>query len=327
MPTKRPTRQDVAERAGVAPSTVSLILNDRSIDLGIAEATRLRVEDAARALGYYPNRHIRAIRSGRTGTIGLYLRHDQWGTATGYWSALRGALERAVSEADLGLLVHCGREGIPTEEAFARQAGGVVDGVLIFNSASDPIAARLLETGMRAVEIGDAAGPIPYVAVDAAEGVRLALGHLQDRGYRHPCFVNFPSPYKASVDGRRNAFGDECERLFGKAGPLLDAYLGDQALAAVLAAGADCAVCVSDEHAYALLGSAVARGVRVPEDLAITGFDCLPVMGPVPTMTSVCTSLETLAREGVAKLQRLIEGLPTERETVLPVTLRVGATT
>ncbi len=157
----RPTRRDVAEKAGVAPSTVSLILNDRAVDLGIAEATRRRVEEAARALGYYPNRHMTALRSGRTGTIGLYLRHDQWGAALGYWTALRAALERAVSEADLGLLVHCGREDISTEEAFARQAGGVVDGVLIFNSAADPIAARLLETGMRAVEIGDAGSPLP----------------------------------------------------------------------------------------------------------------------------------------------------------------------
>lgn len=323
----RPTRRDVAERAGVAPSTVSLILNDRAVELGIAEATRLRVEDAARALGYYPNRHIRAIRSGRTGNVGLYLRHDQWGTAVGYWSALRAALERAVSRADLGLLVHCGREDLPTEEAFARQAGGVVDGVLIFNSAADPIAARLLETGMRAVEIGDSAGPLPYVAVDAADGVRQALEHLHARGYRRPCFVNFPSPYEGSVDQRRGAFERESARLFGTASPRLDVSLGDEALDAVLSVQADCAVCVSDEHAYALLAAATARGLRVPEDLALTGFDCLPTLGPVPLMTSVCTPLQTLADVGVEKLRRLIEGLPTERETMLPVRLRIGETT
>lgn len=325
----RPTRRDVAERAGVAPSTVSLILNDRAEELGIAEATRLRVEDAARALGYYPNRHIRAIRSGRTGNIGLYLRHDQWGTAHGYWSALRGALERAVSEADLGLLVHCGREEISTEEAFARQAGGIVDGVLIFNSASDPIAGRLLETGMRAVEIGDAASPLPYVAVDAADGVRQALEHLQARGRRRPCFVNLPSPYKASVDGRREAFARESRRLFGEAGPMLDTYVGDLALDSILALSPtpDCAVCVSDEHAYGLLAAAMRRGLRVPDDLAITGFDCLPTFGPTPVATSVETPLLELARAGVAKLRRLIDGLPAERETVLPVSLRVGETT
>jgi len=329
MATKRPTRRDVAEKAGVAPSTVSLILNDRSVDLGIADATRLRVENAARILGYYPNRHITAIRSGRTGNIGLYLRHDQWGTSVGYWSALRGALERAVSEADLGLLVHCGRPDLPTEEAFARQAGGVVDGVLIFNSASDPIAKRLLDTGMQAVEIGDSAGPLPYVAVDAADGVRQALEHLHARGYRRPCFVNFPSPYEGSIDQRRSAFERESLRLFGSVGSSVDEFYGELALAAVLRLlpVPDCVLCVSDEHALGLLAPAADRGIRVPDDLAIVGFDCLPTLGLSRTMTSVCTDLDTLARAGVAKLQRLIAGLPTERETVLPVRLRVGDTT
>jgi DNA-binding LacI/PurR family transcriptional regulator len=325
----RPTRRDVAERAGVAPSTVSLILGHRAEELGIADATRRRVEEAVRSLGYYPNRHIRAVRSGRTGNVGLYLRHDQWGTAHGYWSFLRGALERAVNEADLGLLVHCGREEIPTEEAFARQAGGIVDGVLIFNSAADPIAARLLETGMKAVEIGDSASPLPYVAVDAADGVRQALAHLHSRGYRRPCFVNFPSSYEGSSGQRRYAFQDHSERLFGTPGPFIDTLVGEEALNALLALSPvpDCAVCVSDEHAYALLASAVRRGMRVPEDLAITGFDCLPTLGPVPIATSVRTPIQEMANAGVEKLCRLIDGLPTEQSTVLPVSLRIGETT
>jgi len=328
MLAKRPTRKDVALKAGVAPSTVSLILSDRADELGISEATRQRVAAAVRDLGYYPNRHIRAIRSGRTGNLGLYLRHDQWGTAVGYWSALRGALERAVSEADLGLVVHCGREDLTTEEAFARQAGGAVDGVLIFNSASDPIAQRLLETGMKAVEIGDSAGPLPYVAVDGADGVRQAVVHLASRGFRRPCFVNFPSPYEGSIDQRRSAFELESERLFGAPGPTVDDFYGEPALESLLRLSTvpDCAVCVSDEHALGLLAAATKRGMRVPEDLAITGFDCLPTLGLTRTMTSVCTPLDDLARLAVAKLQALIAGEPTERETVLPVQLRVGDT-
>ena len=329
MSNNRPTRRDVAELAGVAPSTVSLILNDRAKDLGIAEATCRRVEDAARALGYYANRHIRAIRSGRTGKIGLYLRHDQWGTAVGYWSALRGALDRAISEADLGMLIHCGRQDLPMEEAFARQAGGVVDGVIILNSANDPIAARLVETGMRAVEIGDAGSPLPYVAVDAGGGIRQALEHLYARGYRRPCFVSFPSPYETSIEGRRAAFNRECRRLFGIVGPSVDNFYGDLALDAILALDPrpDCAVCVSDEHALGLLAAATRRGLRIPQELAVTGFDCLPTLGLATTITSVETPLEEMARRGVAKLLRLIDGLPTDRETVLPVSLRVGGTT
>jgi DNA-binding LacI/PurR family transcriptional regulator len=315
--------------AGVAPSTVSLILNNRAEELGIAMATRLRVEEAVRALGYYPNRHIHAVLSGRSGNIGLYLRHDQWGTAHGYWAALRGAVERAVSEADLGLLVHCGRKDIPTEEAFARQAGGIVDGVLIFNSAADPIASRLLETGMRAVEIGDTASPLPYVAIDGADGVRQALEHLHAREYRRPCFVNFPSSYEGSFGQRLGAFVQHSDRLFGSPAPFVDTFIGEEALDAILALSPvpDSAVCVSDEHAYALLASAVRRGLRVPEDLAITGFDCLPTLGPVPLATSVRTPLQELANSGVEKLHRLIAGLPIDHGTLLPVTLRVGQTT
>jgi len=319
----------VAELAGVAPSTVSLILSNKAEELGIAVATRQRVEEAVRTLGYYPNRHIHAVLSGRTGNIGLYLRHDQWGTSHGYWSALRGAVERAVSEADLGLLVHCGRIDIPTEEAFARQAGGIVDGVIIFNSAADPIAARLLETGMRAVEIGDSASPLPYVATDGAQGVRLALEHLHERGYRTPCFVNFPSSYEGSFGQRCQAFSRESVRLFGASGALVDTFIGDEALDAIqsISPTPDCAVCVSDEHAYALLASAVRRGLRVPQDLAITGFDCLPTLGPVPIVTSVRTPLQGLANEGVDKLRKLIAGIRIEQGTVLSVSLRVGDTT
>lgn len=325
----RPTRRDVAELAGVAPSTVSLILNNRAEELGIAPSTRIRVEEAVRSLGYYPNRHIHAVLSGRTGNIGLYLRHDQWGTAHGYWAALRGAVERAVSEADLGLLVHCGRKDIPTEEAFARQAGGIVDGVLIFNSAADPIAGRLLETGMKAVEIGDAASPLPYVATDGAQGVRLALEHLWTQGYKRPCFVNFPSSYEGSFGQRCQAFSAESARLFGAPGAFVDTFIGDEALDAILSISPtpDCAVCVSDEHAYALLASAVKRGLSVPQQLAITGFDCLPTLGPVPIATSVKTPLQALANAGVDKLRRLIAGVQVDQGTVLSVSLRLGSTT
>jgi DNA-binding LacI/PurR family transcriptional regulator len=269
------------------------------------------------------------MRSGRTGSIGLYLRHDQWGTAHGYWAALRGALERAVSNLELGLLVHCGHEDIGTEEAFSRYAGGTVDGVIIFNSAEDPITARLIETGMRAVEIGDSASPLPYVAVDAEDGVRQALEHLHERGYRQPCFVSFPSSYRGSIGQRLDAFLRESERLFGAPGAAIEDFVGEEALASILALSPvpDSAVCVSDEHAYALMAAALRIGMQIPEDLAVTGFDCLLTLGPVPLTTSVRTPIQDLATEGVRKLTALIDGVPVEPRTLLPVSLRIGDTT
>lgn len=329
MPAKRPTRADVAREAGVAPSTVTLILNQHSSALGIAESTRLRVEEAARALGYYPNRHIRAMRSGRTGNVGLYLRSDQWGVATGYWATMRAMIERAAAEFDLQILVHCTRPGTSTEEAFARQAGGVVDGVIILNSGDDPIAQRLTDTGMQAVEIGDSFSILPHVAVDGADGVAQAVEHLHERGYKRPVFLNFTSPYQSNNKQRRDAFEQATTRIYGAKAPACEVQWFVHALEAIrsLDPVPDCAVCTSDEVAFTLYDACLDAGLKVPKDLAITGFDCLSSIAPSVTMTSVQTPLEEQARLGVRKLLAMLEGKPVEHSTVLPVSIRVGDTT
>ncbi len=332
MRAKRPTRQDVAVRAGVAPSTVTLILNERGADLGIPEATRIRVQTAARELGYYPNWHIRSIRSGRTGNLGLYLRADQWGQINGYWSVVLGHLQRAVAEADMRLLIHCAPADCPTEEAFARQAGGVVDGVMILNSGNDPIAQRLMETGLPAVEIGDSYSPLPRVAVDGGAGVRMAVAHLKERGYKRPAFFRNPSAYVLNAKEREQAFLDAAKEHFGlepEECTCIEVPIGSESFSRLwdLSPRPDSVVCKSDEQAFQILLGANAEGVRVPSELAITGFDCIPTLAPTHVMTSVKTPLEQMAKEGVEKLIALVEGRTVELETTLPVTLRIGTTT
>ncbi len=332
MRAKRPTRQDVATKAGVAPSTVTLILNERGAGLGIPEATRERVQAAARDLGYYPNWHIRSIRSGKTGNLGLYLRSDQWGKPHGYWTQVIAHLQKAVAGADLRILLHCAPADCPTEEAFARQAGGVVDGVIIVNSGHDPIAQRLMETGLPAVEIGDRYSALPLVAVDGAQGIQLAVKHLWERGYKRPAFCWDSSQYLLNAQSREQAFYESVKEQFGldrsqvssleipdNADPYAELWR--------LNPRPDCVVCTSDELAFTLLESAIAAGIDVPNELGITGFDCLPAFAPVRTLTSVATPLEQMARDGVTKLLALIEGKPVEASTVLPVALRQGTST
>jgi DNA-binding LacI/PurR family transcriptional regulator len=332
MRRKQPTRQDVAAKAGVAPSTVTLILNDRGAGLGIPESTRERVQAAARELGYYPNWHIRSIRSGRTGNIGLYLRSDQWGKPNGYWPMVIASLQQAVATADLRLLVHCAPADCPTEEAFARQAGGVVDGVIIVNSGHDPIAQRLMETGLPAVEIGDTYSPLPLVAVDGASGVRQLVEHLHARGYRRPVFLRNTSQYHLNAKSREDAFLASAQDVFGVAPsrlPCLEIPHHANPLKALkeLPSWPDSVICTSDELAYSLLETAVAAGISVPSDLAITGFDCVPTFAPIRLLTSVATPLDAMAKGGVEKLLALVEGKPVDPITVLPVSLRIGDTT
>jgi len=332
MKPRRPTRKDVAALAGVAPSTVGLVLQDKGDALRIPTATQERVREAARSLGYVPNRHMRSLLRGRSGIVGLYLRADQWSRPYGYFSTLRWHLERAVSERDLQLLVHNAAPDCSAEEAFARQAGGIVDGVIILNSGPDPIVERLVNAGLPAVELGDTHSRLPFVGVDSEAGVQVAMAHLAERGYLRPAFLGHVTHYVADARTRIEAFERDAQARFEMARPearVVQAHDGAVGLGAILAMEPppDAVLCASDELAYELLHAATARQLRVPEELAIVGFDALDAFGAPRRVTSVATPLEAMARLAVEKLLAIVDGEPYERATILKPVVSVGATT
>ncbi|HWD40251.1 MAG TPA: LacI family DNA-binding transcriptional regulator [Fimbriimonas sp.] len=326
---RRPTRADVAREAGVAPSTVSLILRDRGDDLRIPVVTQERVREAARLLGYYPNRHIQSVLKGRSGILGLYLRWDQWSTPVGYWPTVFWCIQKAAAELDIQLLVHNARADTPTEENFARQAGGIVDGVMIVNSGDDPIVKRILEVGLPAVEVGDPYSLLPFVGLESKQGIRLAMEHLKERGYRRPALFMPPSNYQANAQARVEEFLCCCDELFELEHPASRVLSRRGFFEHLLALDPkpDSVICNSDSLAYLALKRCNERGLRVPEDLAIIGYDALETEGCLRTLTSVQTPLEEMARLALRKLLQIVNGEPFEHQTILPVGLRVGDTT
>lgn len=328
---KPPTRADVAVLAKVAPSTVSLILGGRGDSLNIPAETQERVRQAAKQVGYVPNKLIRAVLKGRSGLIGVYLRWEQWAAPYGYWAELMWWLQAAAAENGFQLVPHHARPGISTEEAFASQAGGLVDGVFIFNSGVDGIVQRLLDARLAAVEIGDTYSTLPFVGSDGAHGVRLALEHLKERGYRRPAYLAHESQYQEDQLGRVRAFRDGCAALGFAQWEGMDAAVpGNQPAQPViegLPMRADSVICASDEMAYRLLGDCFKVGIRVPEDLAIVGFDAIQVPQRYPVVTSIHTPHKEMTEMAVAKLKAILDGCPYERETVLVPGLRIGHTT
>lgn len=332
MRPKRPTRADVAALAGVAPSTVTLVLNHRGSEVGIAAATQERIKEAAKTLGYYPNFHISSVLKGRSNLIGLYLRYDQWARPFGYWPSIVWHLQAAIAETDLRLLIHNAQPNCSTEEAFARQAGGTVDGVIILNSGEDPIAQRLLDARLPAVELGDRFSSLPYVAVDGEDGVRQAVAHLAGRGRTKLACLSYNTSYEKNAQSRIEAFLeaatshapglDYSQRIIRAGGE-------DSPVDLVLALDPvpDAVACLSDEHAYELAAGLEARGIKVPGQIAVTGFDCLPSLNPSRMATSVMTPLHKSAQMALAKLRAIIDGQPHEQGDVLPVSLRIGDTT
>ncbi len=328
---RRPTRADVAARAQVAPSTVTLVLSGRGTKLRIPVTTQDRVREAAYQIGYYPNKLIRAVQSGRTGVIGIYLRWEQWSRPYGYFTTLVWALQTSVSATDYQLLFHNARRGVSTEEVFARQAGGLVDGVLILNSANDDIVPRLIEAKLPALEVGDPFSQLPFVGVDGEEGVALAMRHLSERGYRHPAYAGYPSSFAEDQAARFESFQKQRSLLFApsQGRRMAQGGSGVEILAPLQAMNPrpDCVVCASDEMAYELWGECRRNGIRVPEDLAIVGFDALRGLSPYPVTTSVHTPLLEMSKLAVEKLVAIINGDPFEHGTILKPSLRVGDTT
>jgi LacI family transcriptional regulator len=289
------------------------------------------VREKAREMGYVPNRLIKAVLKGRTRILGVYLRWEQWYSPVGYWMELLWALQRAVAASDHQILIHSAHQETSDEEVFARQVGGFVDGVFVFNSANDGIVRRMAEVGMATVEVGDPFTDLPYVASDGPAGVRLALQHLKQRGYQRPACLVHESNFAEDQNSRLQAYIETARGLWEGDHEAFTARLGWPVTVLPALGGMpgapDSVICASDSMAYRLYREALAAGMKVPGDLAIVGFDALATLTEVPVLTSVRTPIEKMADAALSKMLALIEGKEFEAATLLQPSLRIGETT
>lgn len=330
VPPSRPravTLQDVADRAGVSRSAASFALTNRG---RVAEATRERVREAARELGYRPNRTARNLRTQRTGTIGLCL-PPQATMRVYYMDVTFGAVEAA---ADLGLLVAIVPGGRNLDTALRE-----FDGLLVFDPiADDPMIGAAQAAGLPVVTGERPMTPSPAVRGtihgDHHRTLPTLLDHLEAQGARRPALI---SPV-ASTDwaaSSRAAYAAWCEQR-GIAPRIRDTRfpgLGDEVHQAALDLAADPTVdaIVSMTDGTVLEVLAAAREVgRVPgEDLLVAGAADSPAF----TVTQpTITSLDLRPREFGAQCLRLLhEILETSPEALIertgPVDLVVREST
>ena len=331
---RRPTSADVASRAGVSRTTVSLVLNDRTDS--IPESTRQRVFDAAQALGYHPDHSARGLAGGRTHTLALILRQTAEQVAgdallaetlRGYAAAARSAGFRVLVEplsGDMtsGELVSSGRSDC------AVFAGPLFD---------DPELGDLVAEGVPIVVQGHQPGlGAPSVDIDNVECARLAVEHLIELGHRRiACITNAPLAYTAAADrlaGYREAIAD--------AGLLLDAELvaegafdapsGHRAMAEILARtpDVDAVFVASDVVALGAISALREAGRRVPDDVSVIGFDDIP-LAPFfdPPLTSVRLPAHELGLAAGRALLDRIAGRDVPDRTLLASELIVRAST
>ena len=309
----RVTIREVADEAGVSIATVSRVLNGRD---DVAPETRELVSRIIQERGYIANRGARGLSAGRTGLVGLLVPL----VFPAYFAAILSGATEALQDHDLRAVLS------PTQHEHDREVTlldrlmhGLTDGALIvLPEESSEELGRLVDAGYRFVVV-DPLMPLDdrIASVSAANtsGADQAMKHLLGLGHRRIAIITGPRGWVATEERRRGYHA-----ALAAAGILPDPRLevesnfeidgGEQAAFQLLdlADPPTAIFAFNDNHAIGAIRAARTRGVRVPEDLSIVGFDDVEHATVVtPALTTVRQPLAEMGRTAVSLLMRLLE--------------------
>lgn len=310
---RRPTLADVASRAGVSLATASKALNGRA---EVRAATRERVRLAAEEIGFEPNGLAQGLAGQRSDTVGL-LTSDLIGRFS--LPILMGA-EDAFGAGQVSVFL-CDARGDTIREKHHLRAllRRQVDGLIVVGSSTDPRPPVALDVPVPVVyAYAPSLSPADLSVVpDNVGGGRLAVEHMITIGRRHIAHLAGDPVFAATRDRAEGVLGglrDAGLTLAGGrvfSGAWSEAW-GRSAMSAALAAdpGIDAVVCANDQIARGAIELLQRRGVHVPGDVAVIGFDNWGVVtdGSDPSLTSVDMNLEGLGRRAADLLASAING-------------------
>lgn len=319
----RPTIGDVARAAGVSKGTVSLAYSGKR---PVAEETRRRIFAAAESLRWTASSSAKALATSRTSTIGLVLarRPEIIATDTFFPRFLAGC-EAVLAESGMGLMLNVVTDEASETAAYERYAAGRVDGVILLDvEQRDRRLDLIRELGLPAVMLSaeappqDAPADVPVVYTEDAAAVEELVDLLVDAGHTTIAHVTGPLRYVHAA-ARRNAFVRTIERHGLTPDHVVEgdftAASGRDRTAALLerAERPTAIVYANDAMAIAGLSYARSRGLRVPEDLSVTGFDDSELSAHLsPGLTSVSTAADL---RGAATARTLLAVLAGEAES------------
>ncbi|MEU4639478.1 LacI family DNA-binding transcriptional regulator [Micromonospora sp. NPDC023814] len=326
MGNNRVTVREIARLAGVSVATVSRVWNGTG---QVSEEMRRRVLEAIEEHGYRPDHLGRALAARRHGALGLVFP----GLSGPYFTELIQGFESEAVPARASVHILCTHMREDSDAQVLEMARRVDGIAVIGGTISEPVLLRLAEMVQVVVLAGRGTGTVPSVSVDNAPAMtRLTRHLLVDHGLRDLAFVGNPdgSPdISERWDGFLAAHGELA--LTPPAEPVRVAMQQpDGVLAAeqLLRDGAapQAVVCANDEIALGVLVGALGRGLRVPEDLVITGFDDAPMAALVsPPLTTVRQPVRDLAAEAARLILNAVEapGAAAPDSIVLPTELVV----
>ena len=327
---RRPTIEDVAAAAGVSRGTVSRVLNG---GINVSPSALAAVNKAIKQTGYVVNTHARSLVTQRSGSVAFILSEPQekFFEDPNFQVLLRGCTQ-ALAAHDIPLLLSIADSEPDLERVVRFISGGHIDGALLVSThAGNPVIGRLASLGIPTVACGLPIGheqELAYVAVNEAEGGRLATAHLAGLGRRRIATVTGP----LDTPGGRDRLAGYREAL-KQAGIGFDQGLiahgdytrlsGQAAMEDLLrrAPDLDAVFVASDLMARGALDALERAGRSVPGDVAVVGFDdSLAASAGRPGLTTVRQPYKRVCEEMVRLLLALLDGQE-PAAVILPVEL------
>jgi LacI family transcriptional regulator len=320
----RPTIKDIAERCGVHPSTVSRALSPAMKHL-VADDVAKRIHAAANALGYRLNLAAAALRTGRSGLIGV-LAPDI--ADPGFPPILSGIADQLDTAGYATIVVDVGPHG--SQQQFVdRLIGRGVDGLVLATvSLRDAIVKHCLDAAIPAVLVNrlDGSARLPSVASDDTEGMRLAVAHLVELG--HISIGHVAGPPDISTGARRRA-GFEASTARARLGThdtaveVAAAYTREAGRAAALRlldreARPSAIVAANDLLALGVYDALAARGLTCPADVSVVGHNDMPYVDMLsPPLTTVRIAQREMGEAAAKLLLDRISGPSAKREHIV----------
>ncbi|MET0860070.1 MAG: LacI family DNA-binding transcriptional regulator [Microbacterium sp.] len=328
-PQRRPTIRDVAAAAGVSRGTVSRVINGGH---WVSPDARTAVDAAIARTGYTTNHHARSLATGRSDSLAFLLTEPQhllFSDPT-FALLLRGATQALAERSmTLVLLVADTESAQANIEHYVR--AGHVDGVLLISShESNTLLTSLVDAGVPTVCSGIPLGDhafVPTVSVDEDGSARTMTRYLLDRGHRRIAVITGPDDTPGGRF-RLEGFRAEMGELFDPDLVEQDTYDSDAGAAAMgrlleRAPDIDAVFAASDVMAVGAIAAARKLGRRVPQDIAVAGFDDSGLAATHdPPLTTMRQPWPEISSKMVEMLLDVIRGIPREA-VVLPTTLVV----
>ncbi len=304
---KPATIRDVAERAQVSVASVSRVLTGAG---AVTEPTRLKILEAVEALAYVPHSGARSLSTSRTDTVGVIL-PDLFGE---FFSELIRGMDVAARANGLHLIVSSSHDDAREAASAIRSMRGRVDGLIVLSphlgsgNLAENLAGRLPVLLMNG---GANADGHPSVVVDNLGGAVAAVEHLLAQGRERIVHIGGPS---GNLEARERQAGYvQAMTAAGReptvvAGAFTQAS-GHEAAQALLAEGVrpDAIFAANDMMAVGALLALQDAGVRCPEDVAVVGFDDVPIAALVrPALTTLRIEIAEMGRRAMDRLVALI---------------------